>query len=288
MTSWATITHNNLAGIHAFRVTTDAARADSALYMDSLGVGGGMVDPKLSTSAVGFGLLGLCFDAKLGRATYEISALQLQETLAAFDKFWWPTCEATTMCPHWMQHGTQNDGSPYLQDWGNSEHSTIDSALFVAAAHYAIECLQPHAGDASRDLVDKYLLELKWGSALPSHCNQNQIALRTDIANSFTYPWNEYHVLAFVAAAARAAAERRGIGAQQEVGRCDALRYYHRYWHADAYGSNVPGSIYSFEHAGGTMLADCCSGGGHAYLRWASNRGHCTMPKACCYATSGR
>ena len=89
----------------SFRVATDAARADSGLYWNALGVGR-VEEMYLSSASVGFGLVGLCFDAKMGRTPTAAAALQLQETLVAFDAFWWPTCIEVDgwLCPHWLQH----------------------------------------------------------------------------------------------------------------------------------------------------------------------------------------
>jgi hypothetical protein len=81
----------------------------------------------LSSAAVGFGLLGLCFAAKLNRMAPATAAGLLQETLTAFDNHWWPRCENARLCPHWLQESRSNPAT--LENWGNAELSTIDSAL---------------------------------------------------------------------------------------------------------------------------------------------------------------
>ena len=54
-----------LAGIQAFRVPTRPNHAASGLYYDGVTHTGGT--GHLSSATAGFGLLGLCFAAKLGR-----------------------------------------------------------------------------------------------------------------------------------------------------------------------------------------------------------------------------
>jgi hypothetical protein len=62
----------------AFRVPSRAGHAASALYYDAVSATGGSAH--LSSAAVGFGLLGLCFAAKLDRMTPASAAALLQET----------------------------------------------------------------------------------------------------------------------------------------------------------------------------------------------------------------
>ena len=80
---------NNLAGIAAFRVRSSLGVSTSGLYEDSSRrVGDGAVyKGYYGLASIAFGLLGLCFDARMGRATFEDAALQLQETLLAFDQY---------------------------------------------------------------------------------------------------------------------------------------------------------------------------------------------------------
>jgi hypothetical protein len=86
-----------------------------------------------------------------------------------------------------------------LEPWGNAELSTIDTALFVGSAHYATQCLQPHAGATATALVRKFLTNLSWGHALPATCDSNVMKLKVGVAGSDTQPWSEYHILAYVA-----------------------------------------------------------------------------------------
>jgi hypothetical protein len=188
---------------------------------------------------VGFGLLGLCFAARLGRMTSPSAAALLQETLTAFDNHWWPRCETDRLCPHWLQ---ESSAGTSLEPWGNYEFSTIDTALFAASAHYATECLQPHAGPAAAALVTKYLTNLSWGYALPTSCDSTTMKLLVGVPFADTRPWSEYHILAYVAAAATATSEHNGSFAQ-DVGHCPAPRFYHRYLRADAYGTSIPGAL---------------------------------------------
>ena len=78
-TTWNDLMLNNLRGIAAFRAAAVEGSAKSGLYHDSMLQSG--PSTHLSSAGVGFGLLGLCFDAKLGRTTLEASALLLQQTV---------------------------------------------------------------------------------------------------------------------------------------------------------------------------------------------------------------
>jgi hypothetical protein len=72
-------------------------------------------------------------------------------------------------------------------------------------------------------------------------------------------PWNEYQLLAYVAAAAEA------LNASSQItGHCSGREYYHRYFRADAYGAGLPGGISFNTYANASLLTDCCSGNPHA------------------------
>jgi hypothetical protein len=129
---------------------------------------------------------------------------------------------------------------------------------FVASAHYATECLQPHAGPTATALVTKYLTNLSWGYALPASCDSNVMKLLVGVTNSNTRPWNEYHILSWVAAAAAAITEQNATLGSQDVGHCPGPRYYHRYFRADAYGAGIPGALYA-SFAGESLLTDHAS-----------------------------
>ena len=252
MTKWSSLIDNVLVGLDAFRLPSVEGRADAGLYAAGFRRGSTDHNGRMSSAGVGFGLLGLCFNARLGRMSADAAAVRLHETLVQFDAYWWPLCEQARLCPHWLV--AANDGVR-LGPWGNDQLSTIDTAIFVAAAHYATNCLQPHAGGAVSALVDKYLLNLSWAHSLPTTCDDNRMKMLVGVDGSDTRPWNEYHILVYVAAAAAAAAERRGDGAYvQDIGHCPALVYHHRYWRPDAYGLSVPGAEHAFTYAGGTLL----------------------------------
>lgn len=261
--------HTILEGIQYFRASTISGDAGSGLYADSMYTTSsswpGQAD-HFSSAGAGFGMMGLCFDYKMNRTTIEDAALKLHESIAAFHAEWYlPFCTSELLCAHWLERTAD---STALQFWGDDEYSTIDTALYLVAAHFAVECLQPYSGATAAALLDDMLLNMTWALAMPESCEETKIKMRLDVADSVTYPWNEYHILAYTAAAAAAAAERRGLSSQS-VGRCPPLRYYHRYWRPDAYESDTPGNEYSFEYGpadstDSPLLTDCCSGLNHA------------------------
>jgi hypothetical protein len=133
-TSWDDIITRTLAGIQAFRIHPAPSRgADAHFYWDTLNANGGT--GHISSASTGFGVLGLCLAARMGRMSLTEAATKLQQTLTAFDTHWWPWCERDRLCPHWMnQVWDNNAGALRMALWGNSEYSTIDTALHVCGA----------------------------------------------------------------------------------------------------------------------------------------------------------
>jgi hypothetical protein len=113
-------------------------------------------------------------------------------------------------------------------------------------------------------LVNKYLTGLRWGLAMPTTCDNPQMKLLINVAGSDTSPWNEYQLLTYVAAAAEDL-----NASSQNTNHCSGREYYHRYFHADAYGSGLPGGISFNTYANASLLTDCCTGNPHSVrVRW--------------------
>jgi hypothetical protein len=228
------------------------------MYWDSLNADGGT--GHFSSASIGFGMLGLCMAARLGRMPYASASTKLLATLNAFDTHWWPWCRQDRLCPHWMeQWWNPNTNANEMRLWANGEYSTIDTALFVASAHYATQCLQPHVDPTATDLVRKYLTGLRWGFSMPTACDDRRMKLLIGVSGSDTIPWNEYQILAYVAAAAESA----NASSQSGTGHCPGREYYHRYFRADAYHNGLPGGISFDTYANASLLTDCCASSPH-------------------------
>ena len=237
--SWRTIQEAYLDAMSAFRWTDSGPGL--GMYRDSIGFDGGSgahpMSSTFSISGTGFGLVGLCVSAKLGHTTMSRAAAELRETLATFDAHVWPLCVQNNFCPHFVNIATSRSTLV-----NTAEYSSIDTALFVAGAHYAATCLQPHAGATATALIHKYLTRTRWMAALPAppcdnRCGMHLVWPREGDMGPLL-PWNEYHIVAQVAAASEALGGNMSTDGIGSI--CSPSYYYHTCWRPSAFGTSVP------------------------------------------------
>jgi hypothetical protein len=181
-----------------------ASRNEKGLYRDRLRFDGAHDGPA-SVAATGMGLISLCIGSRVGMSTQATDhAKTTVRTMLAIGH----ARNATGFYYHFVDMDTGNRA-------GDSEYSSIDTAILVSGALFAAACL---AGDAELDSLVVTLWEsIDWSQAI---ANPETGAIYLEMLGdgsgkpgSVTLPFNEYMLVAWLARLA----DRTGTGRATEL-----------------------------------------------------------------------
>lgn len=181
-----------------------ASRSDNGLYRDRLRIDGVPEGPA-SVATVGMGLISLCIGNRMGLA--ENAATDAKATVRTMLGFT-QARNATGYYYHFIDMETGNRA-------GNSEFSSIDTAILVSGALFAASCL---GGDAELDSLVVVLWEsIDWSQAIADPAigaiYLEMLADGSGRPGSLTLPFNEYMLVAWLAKLA----DSTGTGAATEL-----------------------------------------------------------------------